>query len=121
MTKKSREIRLRIMVSPDIPIGPGKADLLQGIRDTGSIAAAGRRMGMSYKRAWLLVDTMNRCFKTPVVETSRGGRTRGGAALTPTGELVLACYRRMEALTEKAIAKEMRKLRAVMRDMSDRT
>lgn len=113
--------RLRIVLEPDIAIGPGKVDILEGVKETGSITAAGRRMGMSYKRAWLLVETMNRCFKKPVVETSRGGRTRGGAALTPTGELVLACYRRMEALTEKAIAKEMRKLRAVMRDMSDET
>lgn len=113
--------RLRIVLEPDIAIGPGKADILEGVKETGSIAAAGRRMGMSYKRAWLLVETMNRCFKTPLVETSRGGRVRGGATLTPTGELVLACYRRMEALTEKAITKEMAKLRAVMRDTSKKS
>ncbi|MFN4282309.1 MAG: winged helix-turn-helix domain-containing protein [Alphaproteobacteria bacterium] len=113
--------RLRIVLEPDIAIGPGKADILEGVKETGSIAAAGRRMGMSYKRAWLLVETMNRCFKTPLVETSRGGRARGGATLTPTGELVLACYRRMEALTEQAITKEMAKLRAVMRDTSEKS
>jgi molybdate transport system regulatory protein len=110
--------RLRIVLEPDIAIGPGKADILEGIKETGSIAAAGRRMGMSYKRAWLLVETMNRCFNTPVVETSRGGRVRGGASLTPAGERVLACYRRMEALTEKAIAKEMRALKSLLRDKS---
>ena len=108
--------RLRIVLEPDIAIGPGKADILEGIRDTGSIAAAGRRLGMSYKRAWLLVETMNACFKRPLVEASRGGQTRGGAALTPHGQRVLACYRRMETLTGKAIAKEMAELRGLLRD-----
>lgn len=110
--------RLRIVLEPDIAIGPGKADILEGVKETGSIAAAGRRMGMSYKRAWLLVETMNRCFRAPLVETSRGGRAHGGARLTSTGELVLACYGRMEARMEKAIAKDMARLRAVMRDLS---
>lgn len=113
--------RLRIVLEPDIAIGPGKADLLEGIKETGSIAGAGRRMAMSYKRAWLLVETMNACFQTPLVETSRGGRARGGATLTPAGELVLACYRRMEALTATAIAEEMAKLKAVMRNESPGT
>lgn len=111
--------RLRIVLEPDIAIGPGKADILEGVKQTGSIAAAGRRMGMSYKRAWLLVETMNRCFRTPLVETSRGGPAHGGARLTPTGELVLACYRRMEAQTEQAIASDMAKLRAMMRETAD--
>jgi molybdate transport system regulatory protein len=108
--------RLRIVLEPDIAIGPGKADLLEGIRETGSIAAAGRRLGMSYKRAWLLVETMNGCFKSPLVEASRGGQARGGATLTPDGERVLECYRRMEALTVKAIATEMAELRNLLRD-----
>lgn len=106
--------RLRVVLQPDIAIGPGKADVLQGIRETGSIAAAGRRMGMSYKRAWLLVETMNRCFKTPLVETSKGGRTRGGAVLTPAGAEVLACYRRMETRTARAVAREMKALRRLL-------
>ena len=67
--------RLRIVLGRDIAVGPGKADLLEGIRETGSIAAAGRRLGMSYKRAWLLVDTMNRCFSKPLVEAIKGGKT----------------------------------------------
>jgi molybdate transport system regulatory protein len=111
--------RLRIVLEPDIAIGPGKADLLESIRETGSIAAAGRRLGMSYKRAWLLVETMNACFKSPLVEASRGGRARGGATLTPAGERVLDCYRRMEALTGKAIAGELTKLRRLLRDTPD--
>jgi len=113
--------RLRVVLEPDVAIGPGKADILEGIKETGSIAAAGRRMRMSYKRAWLLVETMNACFRTPLVETRRGGRAHGGASLTPTGEMVLACYRRMEACAERAIARDMGKLREVLRDMSDQT
>jgi molybdate transport system regulatory protein len=112
--------RLRIVLGPDVAIGPGKAAMLDEIRTTGSIAGAGRRMGMSYKRAWLLVESMNRCFKAPLVETKRGGSARGGAVLTETGEQVLSCYRRMEALTEQAIASEMDKLRNILVDMSDK-
>lgn len=110
--------RLRIVLEPDIAIGPGKADILEGIRETGSIAAAGRRMGMSYKRAWLLVETMNRCFREPLVETSRGGSAKGGAVLTTAGQEVLARYRRMEQLTAEAIAGELDALRALLADMS---
>ena len=111
--------RLRIVLEPDIAIGPGKADLLEGIRDTGSIAAAGRRLGMSYKRAWLLVETMNRCFKRPLVEASKGGRAGGGARLTELGQEVLARYRRMETLTADAIEPEMAALRASLADRAD--
>ncbi len=110
--------RLRLVLEPDIAIGPGKADILEGIRETGSIAAAGRRMGMSYKRAWLLVETMNRCFREPLVETSRGGRAKGGAVLTAAGHEVLEGYRRMEQLTAAAIADEMAALRRLLVDMS---
>ncbi len=99
MSPDPRDFRLRVMVSPDIPIGPGKADLLQGIRDTGSIAAAGRRMGMSYKRAWYLVEAV------------KGGRAGGGARLTPLGENVLDAFREMETLAGKAIAPALRRLR----------
>lgn len=115
---KTAGARLRIVLEPDIAIGPGKADILEGIRDTGSIAAAGRRMHMSYKRAWLLVESMNACFKNPLVEASRGGQVRGGAVLTPDGEKVLASYRRMECLTAQAIKDEMAKLRVMMTDIS---
>ena len=118
---KTSGARLRIVLEPDIAIGPGKADILEGIRETGSIAAAGRRMGMSYKRAWLLVEGMNACFKSPLVETRRGGLARGGAVLTPDGEKVLACYRRMEVLTAQAIDGELAGLRVMMADISERT
>lgn len=88
---------LRLMVGRTVVIGPGKAQLLDLIRETGSIAAAGRRMGMSYKRAWSLVATMNRSFREPLVSVSRGGSEHGGAAVTAIGESVLAAYRRLLA------------------------
>ena len=111
--------RLRIVLEPDVAIGPGKADLLEGIRETGSIAGAGRRMGMSYKRAWYLVETMNRCFKHPLVAASKGGRSGGGAKLTELGQEVLARYRRMEILTAEVIEPEMAALRSVVADRGD--
>lgn len=76
----------------EIVLGPGKAMLLEFIRETGSIAAAGRKMGMSYKRAWQLVETMNRVFREPLVESSRGGADHGGARLTKAGETALSHY-----------------------------
>ena len=69
-------------------LGPGKADLLELIAETGSIAAAGRRLGMSYKRAWSLVETLNAMFRDPLVESSRGGATFGGARLTENGRII---------------------------------
>ena len=88
--------RLRIVLSPGIAIGPGKADLLAAIAETGSISAAGRRLKMSYRRAWLLVDVMNRCWREPIVETSPGSSHGGGARLTAFGESVLAHYRSLQ-------------------------
>jgi len=96
-------IRFRIYFDADMMLGPGKADLLQGIHETGSIAAAGRRMGMSYKRAWYLVDTLNRIFSEPLVHSAKGGKAGGGASLTPTGLQVLEAYRRMQANVARAI------------------
>ena len=88
-------MRLRVVLGPDTLFGPGKADLLQGIAETGSIAAASRRMGMSYKRAWYLIDTLNTYFREPVVISSKGGLKGGGATLTDTGKTVLAQYRQI--------------------------
>jgi len=119
-TSRTIGTRLRIVLGPDVAIGPGKADLLEGIEATGSIAGAGRAMGMSYKRAWYLVETMNRCFKNPLVEATKGGRAGGGASLTGLGREVLARYRRMEALSADAIEAEMAALRRFVADRSDR-
>lgn len=106
--------RLRFVLEPDIALGPGKADMLEQIRATGSISAAGRLMGMSYKRAWMMVESMNRCFRRPLVETAKGGARGGGAQLTPAGEEVLAQYRRMEAKAAKAIDAELRALQRLV-------
>ena len=111
---------MRVVLEPDIAIGPGKADLLEVIRKTGSIAAAGREMCMSYKRAWTLVESMNECFEEPLVQANRGGNERGGAQLTRTGERVLEIYRRMETQSRKAIARDMRSLRRLLADISEK-
>lgn len=103
--------RLRIVIAPGVALGPGKADLLQGIKETGSISAAARRMGMSYKRAWYLVETLNGHFGKPLVVSVKGGRAGGGAQLTALGEEVLAAFREMERLSETAIAPVMKRLR----------
>ena len=82
--------QLRISFKKSIAMGPGKADLLDAIEETGSISAAARALGMSYRRAWLLVETMNECFKSPLVETATGGQHGGGALVTDLGHEVVA-------------------------------
>ena len=89
-------LKLQVACGEALAIGPGKADLLDAIVAHGSISAAGRALGMSYRRAWQLVDEMNRCFDPPLVETLRGGGLERGARITPTGIKVLADYREME-------------------------
>jgi len=83
------------MCDAEIALGTGKAELLAAIAQTGSIAAAGRKMGMSYRRAWLLVETMNQCFYQPLVISTKGGKHGGGAQLTALGEQVLTLYQQM--------------------------
>ena len=100
-------------------IGPGKADLLELIRDTGSIAAAGKAMGMSYKRAWTLVETLNALFASPLVIRSRGGATGGGARLTETGAEVLAHYRALEAAALTSGAREIAALEALRAPLAE--
>ena len=95
---------VRVMLAPGLPLGPGKADLLQAIAETGSIAAAARRMGMSYQRAHDLVADLNGCFSEPLVAAAKGGAGRGGAALTPMGEQVLAAYRSVQQAAAEAAA-----------------
>lgn len=112
--KERIEPRIRILLAPAIAIGPGKAALLEAIRETGSISAAGRRMGMSYRRAWLLVKTMNACFRAPLVEATKGGPQGGGAQLTAMGQEVLERYRAMEAHALAAIASDMEAFKTLM-------
>ena len=104
------EFRLRIHRGDDIAVGPGKIDLLEAIGASGSISAAARSLGMSYRRAWLLVDTMNRCFRSPVVKAEAGGKRGGGAQLTRLGDEVIRRYRRIERSAACAGAVDIRAL-----------
>jgi molybdate transport system regulatory protein len=106
---------LRILLGAVIAMGPGKADLLEAIARTGSISAAAKEMGMSYRRAWMLVDTMNRCFRTPLIDAATGGSRGGGASLTPLGEEALARYREMEAHAVAAINAEVQAFQGLLR------
>jgi molybdate transport system regulatory protein len=100
------KLKLQLYCGDEIAMGPGKADLLEAIAREGSISAAGRALGMSYRRAWLLVDTMNRCFEQPLVETHPGGGKAAGAKLTLAGEKALAAYRALSAQVERGVAGE---------------
>jgi molybdate transport system regulatory protein len=106
----------RIYLGDEIALGPGKAELLRHIAETGSISEAARRMEMSYNRAWLLVRTMNRCFKQPVVMATRGGDGHGGAQLTKCGEEVLALYRRLESQFVTATRHPLRQILSRLRN-----
>lgn len=107
-------LRLRLLLGDHAMLGPGKADLLANIRDTGSISAAGRAMGMSYKRAWMLVEEMNAAFVMPLVDSARGGPGGGGAQLTATGADVLARFRAIEAAAAEAGAADIAALQALL-------
>lgn len=111
---------LRVTLSDGFYVGPGRADLLELIAQTGSISAAGKAMGMSYKRAWSLVQALNDGFGAPLVETSRGGSAQGGATLTGAGHEVLQRYRHMQQATHEAIAADVEALQRVQRDISGR-
>jgi molybdate transport system regulatory protein len=113
MVAEFPSVSLRILLSPDSMVGPGKANLLQYIQETGSIAAASRRMGMSYKRAWYLIDTMNAYFREPIVTATKGGKSGGGAQLTPTGRAVLDAYRHMQAEVARVAAADLEALAAL--------
>lgn len=96
MTGPALQIKIRLYCGDEIAMGPGKADLLDAIGREGSISAAGRALGMSYRRTWMLVDVMNRCWDEPLVETAAGGSHGGGARVTDRGKQVLAHYRALQ-------------------------
>ena len=102
--------KIRILIGAVIAIGPGRADLLAAIARSGSISAAAREMGMSYRRAWLLVEGMNTAFRRPLVETLTGGRSGGGASITDLGNQVLRRYRLMEGKAARAVAPDLKRL-----------
>lgn len=107
--------KLRIMLGPEIAIGPGKSELLEAIASTGSISEAARKLGMSYRRAWLLVDTMNRCFREPVVASATGGTGGGGATITPFGREVLAAFRRLGDRVDRALEPELERFSELLK------
>jgi molybdate transport system regulatory protein len=107
--------RLRLVAGGTIVLGPGKADLLEAVHDTGSLRRAASSLGMSYMRAWTLVKTMNAAFREPLVTLARGGARHGGATLTPTGKKVLGLYRAMEKRCEKATAAQAMRIKTFLR------
>lgn len=113
-SKPSASLSLRIDFEDVGRLGPGKVRLLEHIGATGSISAAGRAMNMSYRRAWLLVDSLNQIFREPVVLTQAGGRSGGGAELTPFGRALVERYRAMEREARRSLAGHIRALKAAM-------
>jgi len=116
MPGNASRIDLRIEIGAVVRLGPGKVRLLELIAQLGSISAAGRAMGMSYRRAWLLIDTLNRAFRHPVVATQPGGRADRRAALTPFGHEVILRYRRIEAAAREAMEDDLLALEADLRE-----
>jgi molybdate transport system regulatory protein len=117
------DVRLTVRVdfASDRALGPGKIRLLEAIRKTGSISQAGRSLGMSYRRAWLLVDDLNRCFREVVVTKKPGGAQGGGAALTPFGRELIAKYRSIETRATAAAKRQLHDLEISLRKRSRRT
>ena len=114
-SEASKHIRLRIRTANgDAAIGPGKADLLEFIADKGSISAAAREMGMSFRRGWALVQIMNSAFTKPLVECETGGAHGGGASLTAEGTRILKEYRAAEDAAMKAALPHIRRIRSRM-------
>jgi molybdate transport system regulatory protein len=114
MTPSKITPRIRILHGEAVALGPGKADLLTLISETGSINSAAKRMNMSYMRAWQLVQVMNDCFREPLIRTERGGAQKGGATLTACGRRVLQLYREMEAESLDAIKSRWQSIRHLL-------
>jgi molybdate transport system regulatory protein len=106
--------RMRIRQAESVAIGPGKVDLLQAVQKHGSISAAARSLGMSYRRAWLLIDELNRTLKHPATMSEVGGVAGGGCVLTPVGEKILFLYRDIEVQASKTCAPQITALTRLM-------
>ena len=105
--EKNCQPRLRVLIGQVTALGPGKASLLEAIDATGSISAAARQMGMSYRRAWNLVDSMNGDFVKPVVKTNSGGKGGGGASVTKFGKEIIERYREIEELAIASVESQV--------------
>ncbi|MCH7332911.1 winged helix-turn-helix domain-containing protein [Acinetobacter modestus] len=110
MSKPRLKLHVRILAEEQIAFGPGKAELLEAIQRTGSISQAAKSMNMSYRRAWQLVDTMNQCFQSALVETQTGGTHGGGAVITELGQMILKKFRTMEQQATQTLASEFEEL-----------
>lgn len=115
MEQISLKLSLRLLLGDKIAIGPGKANLLEAIHRTGSISQAAKSLDMSYRRAWQLVNVMNSCFKSPLIETQKGGTHGGGAAITPIGLEILDLYRIMQQKSENVIHEEFSQLSSYLK------
>lgn len=110
---RTASVQVRVLVSAPLNLGPGKMRLLQAVADTGSLSAAARVLKISYRRAWLMLDGLNKAFPTPLVETAAGGPKGGGSRLTPLGRRVLERYRALCAAAEAAVTTEAAALLAL--------
>jgi molybdate transport system regulatory protein len=110
------KLRLRVELGSGRALGPGKVQLLEAIDKTGSTSEAGRQLGMSYRRAWLLVDDMNNCFRDPVIEAQAGGAHGGGTTLAPLGKKLIERYHAIEADALVAINKHLHEIKASLKN-----
>jgi molybdate transport system regulatory protein len=108
------QFRMRIRKGDTIALGPGKVALLEAVREHGSISAAARSLEMSYRRAWLLIDELNRSLKSPATVSEQGGQSGGGCVLTPVGENIIRLYRDVEARAHEACARQIAALTRLM-------
>ncbi len=106
-------VRPRVYIGTEIAVGPGKVDLLRQIDEMRSIAAAARALGMPYKRAWMLIDSLNQGFHRPVVKTATGGRGGGGASLTSLGRRLVAAYDALEERVNAGASAELKRFRSL--------
>jgi molybdate transport system regulatory protein len=113
MSETRLSIRLDLITGDKI--GPGKIALLEAIRETGSISAGARKVGMSYRRAWLLVEQINTALQEPAVTGVTGGRQGGGAVVTPVGERIIKIYRSIETAARKSVVGEFRAVEKIVR------
>ncbi|WP_429326310.1 winged helix-turn-helix domain-containing protein [Paraburkholderia sp. GAS348] len=106
---------MRIRSGDAVALGPGKVELLEAVREYGSISAAARSLGMSYRRAWLLIDELNRSLKAPATHSEQGGQSGGGCTLTPVGENIIRLYRDVEVEAQRSCAKQIAELTRLIR------
>jgi molybdate transport system regulatory protein len=114
-TRPEVRFRMRIRSGDAVALGPGKVELLEAVREHGSISAAARSLGMSYRRAWLLIDELNRSLKAPATHSEQGGQSGGGCTLTPVGETIIRLYRDVEVEAQRSCARQIAELTRLIR------